>query len=497
MKEKKYLIKNYKQMFTVIAVFTLMLLVGGVTYAFFNYTRTGSANTVRTGTINFTSSQTRINLSNVFPIATSAVSTDTDNVGTATITVTGDTTYDKGIEYLISATNVTNTVGTKNIPISISTTASGTLGTSDEDYFDNRDTSTNHIYKVLAKDTISNDDQLMVGYIAKGQAGINGTITIKAYIDKDKILISDTYPEGEQIIDGVTYYNGTPTTNKTVLTTTEWNSLNTNGISFQVKVEANEGTWVLNKDRNDMTHFTYSNSFSNEQKSSITEINFIKMNLDEINSHANLIDLTANGGQGVVKGWIDNDKLYIASPGTTYFPLDSSNLFYGLNVQAINFNNINTSNVANMNLMFSSLKKLENLDLSRFNTKSVTNMSYMFVGSSSLSSLDLSNFDTSNVIKMESMFQGCSNLTSLDLSSWNTANVNNTWIMFANDSNLTTIYVGNDWNISNASSTDYMFASCTSLVGGNGTAYDSTKTDKTMAVIDTPSTPGYLTLKQS
>ena len=27
------------------------------------------------------------------------------------------------------------------------------------------------------------------------------------------------------------------------------------------------------------------------------------------------------------------------------------------------------------------------------------------------------------------------------------------------------------------------------------TFFDSTKTDKTMAVIDTPSTPGYLTLK--
>ena len=42
-----------------------------------------------------------------------------------------------------------------------------------------------------------------------------------------------------------------------------------------------------------------------------------------------------------------------------------------------------------------------------------------------------------------------------------------------------------------------IFTGCTSLVGGNGTTFDSSKTDKTMAVIDTPSTPGYLTLKQS
>ena len=31
---------------------------------------------------------------------------------------------------------------------------------------------------------------------------------------------------------------------RTILTTTEWNNLQTNGVSFQVKVEANEGIWV-------------------------------------------------------------------------------------------------------------------------------------------------------------------------------------------------------------------------------------------------------------
>ena len=31
---------------------------------------------------------------------------------------------------------------------------------------------------------------------------------------------------------------------RTVFTTTEWNSLQQNGVSFQVKVEANEGIWV-------------------------------------------------------------------------------------------------------------------------------------------------------------------------------------------------------------------------------------------------------------
>ena len=454
----------------------MVLATVGVTYAFFNYTRTGGANTVKTGTVNFTSSQTTINLSNVFPIASSAVSTDTNNVGTATITVAGDTSYDKGIEYLISAINVTNTLGTKNIPISINATTSGTLGTSDEDYFDNRDSATNHIYKVLAKDTISNDDQLMVGYIANNATGINGTITIKAYIDKDKILISDTYPEGEVVIDGVTYYNGTPTTNKTVFTTTEWNSLNTNGISFQVKVEANEGTWVSNPEgRNDMKNTINNTVFTSQQKSSINEINFIKMNEANINAHNDLIDFTASGGQGMVKGWIENNKLYIASPGIIYFPVNSQGLFNSFTaLQTINFGNVNTS--------------------------LVTDMGGMFHNCSSLTYLDLTKFNTENVSSMAEMFGGCSNLSILDLSSFTTSSLNVTAQMFQNCSSLTTIYVNSSWDVSGANASAQMFYNCTSLKGGGSpqTTYDANHVDKEYARIDggaNSSTPGYLTLK--
>lgn len=167
-------------------------------FVFFNYTRTGNENNITTGRISFNSQQTNtISLTDVFTINSDDVDNDTNNVETVTINVNGDTTYDRDVEYLVSVVNVSNTVGTKVIPISISATASGTLGTIDEDYFDNRETATSHIYKVLAKDTISDNDQLMVGYIVNNATGINGTITIKAYIDKDKIAVSDTYPESE------------------------------------------------------------------------------------------------------------------------------------------------------------------------------------------------------------------------------------------------------------------------------------------------------------
>ena len=246
------MIKSKKQMFIVIGAFLLTILLGTVTYAFFNYTRTGTANTIKTGRISFNSEQgTAINLTNMFPIdVTNGIPDDVTKVGTVTIHVTGDTTYAEGVEYLVSAVNVTNTVGSKSLPISIDVAVTSntnnnpvtTLGTSDDNYFTNRGTSAStSIYKVLANDTISTNDQLVVGYIKSGATGIDGNIVIKAYLDKSKIAITDTYDGNETDNMGTTteWVDG-----RVTFTTTEWNSLQQDGISFQVKVESNEGIWV-------------------------------------------------------------------------------------------------------------------------------------------------------------------------------------------------------------------------------------------------------------
>ena len=422
-------------------IVTLLLVIGivsitvGVTYAFFNYTRTGLANTLSTGTINFTSSQDgRINLTNIFPInpEETGIMNDATKVGTVAITVTGDTSYDKGVEYLISAVNVNNTVGAKHIPISISATASGTLGTSDEDYFENRDTASSHIYKVLAKDTISEGDQLMVGYIAKNATGINGTMTIKAYIDKNKIAITDTPDENSEWQQG-----------REIFTTTEWNSMQGTGVSFQVRVEANEGVWVEEQlSRNDMVNIN--SVFTSEQKSNITEINFIKVSETEINSHSNLIDLTVDGGSGVVKAWIENNKLYIASPGGTYFPVNSIALLGGFsNVTSINFGNVNTSEVENMTALFNGNASLTDIDIKSFDTGSVTNMQAMFGGCSNIGSINLNSLDTHNVTNMINMFSGCSSLTIADLSGLGGNNLSLASGMFSGCSSLTEINMSN------------------------------------------------------
>ena len=182
--------------------------------------------------------------------------------------------------------------------------------------------------------------------------------------------------------------------------------------------------------------------------------------------------------------------------------LDTSNvmempsMFYNCNkLTSLDVSDFNTSNVTTMYSMFRDCSALTSLDLSGFNTLNVTSMQYMFYGCSSLTSLDVSGFNTSNVWYMNDMFEGCSDLTILDLSNFNALNVVNMSQMFRNCSALETIYASNDWDVSGVSSSINMFTNCTNLVGGQGTMFDSTIVDKTLAIIDEGhSNPGYLTL---
>ena len=234
-----------KILLSTIGIAVLIVIVTGVTFAFFNYTRTGASNNIKVGRISFVSKdEETITLSNLFPIDPENTTdmNDPTKVGTYQITIEGDTDYSGGIEYLVSTTNS----NLSNLPISINMTVGSGLGTSDANYFTSRDIATTPIYKKLVGDTLVGDQMLLVGFIPQntnlGTSNETGdVITIKAYLDKNKILISDTY-------DGTESDNmGTPNSlaqGKTVLTTTEWNALSSTGVSFKIKVEANEGIWV-------------------------------------------------------------------------------------------------------------------------------------------------------------------------------------------------------------------------------------------------------------
>ena len=148
--------------------------------------------------------------------------------------------------------------------------------------------------------------------------------------------------------------------------------------------------------------------------------------------------------------------------------------------------NLNTSSVKNMAEMFSGCSSLTSLNLSHFNTEKDTSMCRMFQGCSSLTSLVFSSdFNTESVTNMEAMFYDCSSLTTLNLSDFNTRNVENMISMFYNCSGLTTILIDeSQWSTTNVEYSYDMFGECTSLIGNDGTTYDSEVTDKTNAHAD-------------
>jgi predicted ribosomally synthesized peptide with SipW-like signal peptide len=218
-----------------------------------------------------------------------------------------------------------------------------------------------------------------------------------------------------------------------------------------------------------------------------------------------------------------NDKLTSldVSKWNTQSATDMSYMFWGCRALAsLNVSGFNTSGVTNMKYMFSDCTSLTTLDVSSWDTAEVTTMEYMFNGCSSLTTLDVSGWNTAKVTTMKYMFNGCSSLTTLDVSNWNTAEVttmeymfkdcvglteldlgnwntqklNKSERMFAGCSNLQKIYVGVYWNATKIGNYTKMFENCTSLVGGNGTVYNTNKNDRTYARVDNaPDAPGYLT----
>jgi hypothetical protein len=222
---------------SVIGIAILVVAVVGVSFAFFNYTRTGTANTVRTGTISFDTSNSVITITNVFPIAKTSVGTDSTNVGTGTVTITGSTNYTNGIDFTVTAEEVSSNIGTADGKLPLSVKVSQTDLSNVKAFGSNSGEITLNSYEDGA--TIASGSVLAQGRIPANTT-VNGTITIKAYIDGAGVAISDTYDESNPETD----YNGTTTEwvgTRQVLTTTQWNALATTPASFKIKVVANQG----------------------------------------------------------------------------------------------------------------------------------------------------------------------------------------------------------------------------------------------------------------
>lgn len=120
------------------------------------------------------------------------------------------------------------------------------------------------------------------------------------------------------------------------------------------------------------------------------------------------------------------------------------------------------SSVTDLNATFKGCESLTELDLSGSNSENVKDMKAMFYGSRALSKLDLTDFKTGQVTTMENMFCICSTLETLDVSSFNTENVTTMLGMFNNCSSLRSLDLPG-FNTANVTQMSSMFNKCSSL----------------------------------
>ncbi len=127
-----------------------------------------------------------------------------------------------------------------------------------------------------------------------------------------------------------------------------------------------------------------------------------------------------------------------------------SYMFAGSKTTSIDLSSFDTSNVYNMQVMFSGVTNVEEYDLSSFDTSNVYNMPAMFIGNSLVKKYDLHGFDTSKVKDMGCMFCSNSSLKEIDLSTFNTSSLESAQALFSSSNNLEKVIMDN-WNIRNSS----------------------------------------------
>ena len=124
------------------------------------------------------------------------------------------------------------------------------------------------------------------------------------------------------------------------------------------------------------------------------------------------------------------------------------------------------------------------------------NCQALFAYLNNIKTITFNNINTSEVKNMDGMFGQCPNLETVDISLFDTSSVTTATQIFAEDPNLKTIYASEIFDLSKLddTGTSDIFKNCTSLIGGAGTTFNSAYTDATYAHIDRGiSNPGYFT----
>ena len=228
---------------SVIGVAILVIAVVGVSFAFFSYVYNGEkANTVTTGQIVFSATDSQLTLTNVFPTDEAYITGPGQNdVVTAYVQVYGTTTYDQGIKYTVRATEVKNT-SSKIYPRVIVTPVQQdgvTLATGYTAATTYDETNKLTSGMTIAQGTIAKDAKVGTG---TDEAPVPANIlSITAYYDKDDYHISDN-TNAELAAAGLLAADYEANGGQ-IIKTAEWNALSANGpaYSFKIQVTAVEG----------------------------------------------------------------------------------------------------------------------------------------------------------------------------------------------------------------------------------------------------------------
>lgn len=248
--------------------------------------------------------------------------------------------------------------------------------------------------------------------------------------------------------------------------------------------------WNLGSCLNTRNMFTYCSSLKGLDVKKWNTLSIINMNgMFSYCSGLGTIDENGIPGTLDVSNWkTDNCE-------------DMGSVFFNCqNLNPIDVSEWKTGKVKNMGGMFANCRKITSLDISKWDTHSCESTNYMFSNCRNLTSLDFSKWDMSNCKNMGGMFRSCLGMSVIDISGFDTSSVTDMSSMFFTDDipnqTLTTVYVSNLWKTTQVQNSTNMFTQLLNLVGGNGTPFDTTHTDKEYARIDgRDGLPGYFTYK--
>ena len=188
------MIKTKKQMLTIVGAFTLIIILGTVSYAFFNYTRTGANNNLSTGQIVFnTSNSLLIDVNNEFPqdtnLSSEAMAAMKEN-HKGTLSITSHSTIGDGITYRIYAVRGDDITGKNRLldeNIKFQLTPNFTSGS-------NGFTVRTNNYASPSTLTFDNEGKalLSTGVVANTQDLTTVTYDYYMWIDGENILVSST-----------------------------------------------------------------------------------------------------------------------------------------------------------------------------------------------------------------------------------------------------------------------------------------------------------------